>query len=434
MKIRLGSGPVKIIPTPEPPPPKTDRLLPNWLLAYQEYTQMSEAPPSFHLWVGLGTIMGAAQRKIYMRTEYFDVHSNMFVVLVGPPGKVKKSTALRIGKRLLKEVPGIHFTTSATSAASLIEQMAAITARDHQSMTAFSSELGTFLSVDMAAMTDFLTDIWDGDPDWDKQTRKKGVETINAPWLSLLAGTTPQWMGDNMSKTIVEGGLVARCIFIHENQRVLKSPFPKGTERHKILRKALVNDLTHISALNGEFTFSPEAEKFYDEWYMNPVRFPDSDDPRIMGYFDRKHVHVLKVAMALSLAEKDDLVLERRDIETALSLLKEVEPKMSRAFVNVGKNPMATDTDRVYEQIGSAKGLSYQHILAAHWHNVNKKALDDILVDLRCMEKIEIGTDGLYYLAGRSPKVEQNVPTKTAIPQASSSASPQDKTASSSQE
>jgi hypothetical protein len=334
--------------------------------------------------------MGAAQRKVWMETVYFPVHTNMYIVLVGPPGRVKKTTALRLGKRMLKQVPNVHFTTNAASAAALVDQLSAIQSQSHQSITSFSSELGTILGSGAADMIDFLTDIWDCEPDWDKQTVTRGKRDIPRPWLNFLAGTTPNWMGENLSKTAVEGGFVARSLFIYESQRILKSPFPDIQLWHKTLEKDLVHDLAQISELNGEFRFDPAARDWYDKWYMDESRFPSIDDPRVVGYFDRKHVHLLKVAMGLSLAESDRMILTVRDLETAKSLLEEIEPTMASAFATVGKNTFATDMERIYEHIKTRgqTGVSYAEILATHYHNVNKKQLDEILVELSDMGKI----------------------------------------------
>src|SRR5690349_10834871 len=142
----------------------SERRLSNWLKSYAEYTAGTESPPSFHMWVGLGTISAAAQRKVFLDADYYQVHSNIYIILVSPPGRSRKSTALRIGKNILKGVidfgQEINFSTQASSVAALIKSMAAITEKnsEHQSLTAFSSELGSLLGSKSVEMTDFLTD------------------------------------------------------------------------------------------------------------------------------------------------------------------------------------------------------------------------------------------------------------------------------------
>lgn len=367
--------------------PDRKRKLGNWLHAYDEYTRGTESPPIFHLWVGIGTLAGAAQRKIFMDAGYYQVYSNMFIILCSPAGRSRKSTALRIGKNLLKGISEygeeIHFSTQASSVAALVSQFSRINNKEHQSLTAYSSELGSMLGSKSVEMTDFLTDIYDCNPDWDKQTVGRGLEKIEKPWLNLLAGTTPQWMGENLSKTAVEGGFVSRSIFVYEDTR-LRVAFPELTAEQVQLGRDLVHDLAYIASLRGEFKFTDSGREFYREWYEDQDHSMDAKDYRIAGYFERKHVHVLKVAMAISLAERDDLTIDPRDIGAALALLGEIEPGMYKAFQSVGKNVYSADFERIKTQIlaKGPKGESYKQILAANIHSLDKDQIDKILATL----------------------------------------------------
>lgn len=389
MKLDLKKGRL-VTPVFKVEPP--GRKLKNWLQSYGEYTAGNEAPESFHLWVGLATIAGATQRNIMLEMQYFDVLTNMFVNLVAPAGTARKTTALKIGRNLLKEVPGIHFTTKVSSPAALIKQFAELPNLEHQSLTCVSYELGTFFSANTAEMVDLATDLYDGNPDWDKQTIARGIEKITKPWFNFQSGTTPQWLGDYLTATAVEGGWVSRSIFVYEDTRKLANPRPKKDPALAVLRKELINDLTHISTLSGEVTFSQDAGAYYDAWYLDKLepgksRFPKFPDTRVSGYYERKHIHVLKVAMLLAVAERDELVLEQRDIETALALLEQIEPGYHRSFSAVGKNLHATDLERILAQvsIGGEEGLTYGDIVRKNYHALPKRELDDALSQLQQM-------------------------------------------------
>lgn len=367
------------------------RKLGNWLEAYREYTSGTESPASFHLWVALGTLAAAAQRKVFMDAGYYHVHSNMFVILVSPPGKSRKSTALRIGKNLLVGLKDygsqINFSTQASSVAALVQQLSAIQNKEHQSLTAFSSELGTLLGTKSPEMIDFLVDIYDADPNWDKQTVARKLEKIDHPWFNLLAATTPQWMGDNLSKTAVEGGFVSRSVFVYDDTRLLVA-FPELTDEQKALKKLLMHDLAEIASAKGQFTFHPDARKVYQEWYENPERLIGATDYRTSGFYEREHIHVLKVAMMLSLASKDKLVLMPEEIQAAILLLNDVKPGLKRAFSAVGKNTFGTTIERVRDQILSAGKIHYKKILALNIHDVTKDELDKLLESLDKMGEI----------------------------------------------
>ena len=360
-----------------------ERKLANWLQGYREYTSGTESPPIFHLWVGVGTLAGAAQRKIFMDADYFKVHTNNFIVLCSPPGRSRKSTALRIGQSFLaglKEYGSdVHFSTQASSVAALVQQFTAIKNNQHQSLSCYSSELGSLLGTKSAEMTDFLTDIYDAAPDWSKQTVSRSLEKITFPWFNLLAATTPQWLGDNLSKTAVEGGFVRRTLFIYEDSR-LRVAFPQQTDEQRKVKKYLLHDLAVISKLQGEFSFTEESKEYYRIWYEEKNNVPVLANHSISGYYECKHIHVLKVAMMLSLAQKDELVLETRDIETAINLLEEIEPGMKRSFSAVGKNEFSTVQERVVSFMRQQGGLTYKEIVAICNKDMpNKRAIDDLI-------------------------------------------------------
>lgn len=392
-------------------PPLPPRKLDDWLTSYAKVVANSESPQVFHIWVALATIAGAAQRKIMMKAAYYDVHTNMYVILVSPPGRGKKTTAMRVGKNILKLVePKVNFATQSGSPEALVGIMAKISNPDHQSLTLFSSELGTLMMTNAASMVDLLTDIYDGNPDWDRQTVAHSYQEIKRPWLNLITGTTPNWLGENLPPTAVEGGFLARSIVAWSDELLLEEPFPELTPDQIALHKDLVHDLSRIAQISGIFTFAGgkqgEAYQFYDKWYRDKSRFPKNADPRLATYFDRKHIHILKVAMALSLSYKDELVLELVDLQRALALLDATEKGMEKAFGGIGRNDYSTDYDRVYMQIASQGRVPYGALIAANYHNIGKRKLDEILDELRIMGRINV--DGRIWFVA---KPESPTPT-----------------------
>lgn len=372
------------------------RRLSDWITGFLDYTDQVESPIDYLRWTALGAISGAAQRKIYMDMEYFYAMSNMYIVLTGPPGS-KKSTAIRQAKRLLAKVPGINMSSDAPSVAGLMEEFKEIPVKEHQSLNAFISELSTLYENAKESMTGFLTAMYDGDPDYIKRTVRGGREHIPFPWLNMLAGTTPTWLGDNLTKSAIEGGLVARTIYVYSDEMILKSPIPEGGPRYDKLKEDLTHDLAHISQLSGQFGFdggkTGPAYRWYHEWYMDSSRFPRVADNRTTGYYVRKPIHLLKVAMSLSLAKKDELLLTLDDLQLAMAFLENIEATMPKAFSSVGGNEYANDIDRIAAQIKNAgqRGMSLQEIIAANLHNLEKRFIESTLETLLALGWVKMG-------------------------------------------
>jgi len=130
------------------------RKYPNFLQAYMQYTQHSEAPDTFHFWTGVGTVAGALQRKVWIDCAYWQWVPNFYIIFVAPPGIVSKSTTAGIGMNLLKKVPRVKFGPDSATWQVLIQEMAnnatVFTTPQgkflkQSAITVVASELGTFL-------------------------------------------------------------------------------------------------------------------------------------------------------------------------------------------------------------------------------------------------------------------------------------------------
>lgn len=395
----------------------TQRKLSDWIQGYAEFTAESDSPQSFHLWCCLGTIAGAAQRKIFMQTTYFPVHSNLYVILVSPPGRGKKTAALRTSKNIIREIqPEVNFATESGSYEGLVDLFLGISNPAHQSLSLYSMELGSILGTNPANMIDFLTDIYDGNPDWARSTVAHGKKVIKKPWLNIMAGTTPKWLGEHLGLIALEGGLIARCILTYSEELLLENSWPEETPHLRKLRSYLVEDLSAVTNISGEFKFEGgrkgPAFFWYDTWYRNkpedwqpmaerlqhplvPLsfasRYPAVSDPRTASYYDRKHVHLLKVAMLLSLSYKDELILTLEDLLRAKALLDATEPGLRLALNAVGKNDSTVELFHILQQIRSKGSVGYGELLIENYHNLRagKRSLDQMLEELRMMGKIK---------------------------------------------
>lgn len=392
-------------PKPPAPHPPTTRKLKNWLLAYQQYTASTESPDVFHMWCGLSAIAAVTVRQLYLQFTYGNIYTNIYVGLVGRPA-TKKTTAIKSAYNLVRKVVPDHMLPSAGSAAAIIAALADMKEFDAQAGNLVSEELGSLLASTDRDLVNTLTDLFDCNEDIYKRTIGRGKERIAKPWLNFVFGTTPQWMGANMDSSMAEGGFFSRIIFVHCDEIKFTSPRPEVTDEHEILKAALINDLVHINSLRGKVTFSKEAGEAYDTWYMDTSRVTNAD-PRTEGYLVRKAVHVLKVAMLLMLSERDTLVLERQDIERALTLLASIEKGISAAVGSVGRNSLLSHSQSVLRQIqaGGKNGVPYKDVLRKHVHNISRAELDEILGTLHTTGDIRKDMTNnryqLYYVVNR---------------------------------
>lgn len=380
-----------------PPPqvkttPKTDgrRRTSDWLAAFLDHTSGLEVPHNYLLFTGLSTIAAVAQRKLYRDSQLGTLYPNMYVWLVGPPG-TGKGVAMEAGLRLLRPLKehGVHLTSDAPSVVGLMKDFAdvALVQKDHQSLSAYVFELSTFFENAEKTMTGFLTAIYDGKADYTKRTRIGEKEHIPFPCFNMIGGTTPRWLGDNLDSNAVEGGFVARTLFLYSAQQRFGDPEPVMSPEYLKECDHLTHDLAHILTCHGQFEWDGgregDAFQFYHTWFNDRSRLPAVADNRTWTYFVRKPAHILKISMALSLAEGNTKLLGINHLQRAKALLEQyVEPSMKKAFSAVGGNPYATDFERIGDQIEMSGGMTMEMLVNANFHNLDQLKLEMTLASL----------------------------------------------------
>jgi len=342
------------------------RKLDNWVLSYLDYTKESESPETYHTWAGLSSIASAVRRNVWLDQGLYVLFPNLYVAFVGPPARTAKSTALYLARGILQQVNAVRMGPEACSREELIRQMAEAKYDNQCALTIHSSEFSDLVDTSGILMIQFLTSIYDGNyapqKGWNYATKHQGKDFIVNPFLNVIFGTTPSYLADNMPDSIVGHGFTSRTIFVYEERERHINSLPDAHE--SVVAKALVEDLRHISHLRGQFRWGgavtnrvnrngrklTEAEVTYDDFYKSLYQSAPGDH-RLEGFHWRKKTHVLKIAMLLSLAERDDLTIESRDIIAAVQFLHDLEPQMARAFSAVGKYEHASTLERIGNQI-----------------------------------------------------------------------------------
>lgn len=370
-----------------------DRLLPDWITAYMTYTAQSRAPDEYHLWTALSAIAGAIRRKAFFDMDYFLLYPNLYVVLVGPPGRCKKSTAMRIGRGMLAQVPGVFFSTDSITRERLIQDLTQSLADGHSSMTAYSSEFASLLTSSGMDMVVFLTDIYDSPEEWSHKTKMGGTNKIKAPYLNMQGATTPDWIARSLPLDTVGIGLTARILFVYQDTPRVREAFPKLTKEQKELREVLIKDLTKISLISGQYKLDEEGEAFYKAWDLADQQRDMAVDPRLSGYFERKGMHLLKVTMLVAASQRDEPVLTKPDLERGLELLHHIEPAMAKTFAAVGKNPLTSDLAQISATIDNKPGSEYPELLRMYSHSLRQEELDEVLKTLAMSGKIRAVQD-----------------------------------------
>jgi hypothetical protein len=332
----------------------------DWLAAFLEYSSYGEAPRHMYFWAGVSAVAGALRRKVWIDQAYFRWFPNFYVCLVAPPGIVSKSTTASIALNLLRRVPGIKFGPDVVTWPALVSAFAASTEGfEHDgaihamsAMTLESSEFGNLLNPKDTQMVDLLVSLWDGKQGaFAKQTKHSGQDSIENPWINLIACTTPAWLAGNFPEYMVGGGFTSRVIFVYADAKAQLVAYP-GLRVPKNLSEfgdKLVDDLTAISLLVGEYRLTPGAIEWGNIWYEkhHSSRAANLDLERFGGYLARKQTHIHKLAMILAASSNDELWITEDHLQVAYDMITDLEPDMQFVFSRIGRSDMSLYVDKL---------------------------------------------------------------------------------------
>ena len=358
----------------------------HWLKAYCNFTAASEAPLDFHFWTGVSTIAATLRRQVWRDELLYKWTPNFYIIFVGPPGIVTKSTTLNIGYSLLRKVPGIHFGPDSMTWHGLAKKFEAafeykvykLNGHDEKlsmsPLTCSVSELGTFLRPDDKGLVSFLTDVWDGkERPFDHTTKDSGEISIENAWLNVIGATTPMWMQNNFPSSLLSEGIGSRVVFVYGEAKRHFTAYPSQLVKpadYADTATKLTENLIHISKLCGPYELTLEAYVWGENWYRNPKISRILASTRYSGYIARKQTHLHKLAMILAASQRDDLLITREDLIEADQILQTIEVSMVKVFESVGVVDEAKHLAEVVAFVRAYGFITYRDLYYNNCHNI----------------------------------------------------------------
>jgi hypothetical protein len=355
------------------------RNFPDWISAYLNYTHGTEAPRIMHFWSAVSCLAACLRRKVWIDMKRFKWYPNFYIIFVAPPGIISKTTTMDMGMDLVKQVPGIKFGPDVVTWQALVTAFAA-SQEDFQfdedwvpmsPITLASGELGNLINPQDRDMVNLFITLWDGRSSFEKITKGSGTDIISAPWINMIACTTPHWIADNMPSATVGGGFTSRCVFVYGDRKEVFIAYPDEHTRadHEEIARKLVADLEHISTqLVGEIKISEEARVWGREWYekMWTTQNQRIDDDRLDGYLARKQTHMHKLAAVLSVSRGSSMEISLADLKLADRMLEATETDLDKVFSRIGRSEESLQAERFISFIKRYGKLpyikAYQHI------------------------------------------------------------------------
>jgi hypothetical protein len=350
------------------------------------------------------TISAALGRDCFVDYGYYTIYPNLYVVLVGPSAVAKKSTPIKIATRFLKAVtPPINILSQKMTPEALIESLSGLSGDVGDTKVvpsavgiAIVSEMDTLINQGSfkSGMIGILTDLYDAE-DFEYRTRSRGRELVKNPCLSIIGGSTMQWIREAIPVVSIGGGFTSRIVFVYSRGSGKLIPRPHMSDKDKHRKEHIIQDLQAIARMRGPFALDAEAIDIYDKEY---VRFrkksPLLDDENLGGYVGRRHDILTKVAMATSASRSDSRLITKRDITLAMGIVSKAEEDMPNILKAITAEKVGDVFEQIIKFIERRKIVTRPELMRAFRHKMTSVEMDALIKTLDEAEIIAVEWDG----------------------------------------
>lgn len=289
----------------------------------------------------------------------------------------------------------------------------------HNSFCFVSTELSNLIKKGSDSIVNLMLEAYDCADKYEYRTKHHGKDCVHRVCLNFAAGTTPDYMARTFDDSLLNEGISSRSFFIFAfNKRFYRFETGSHTEDQLHSKASLLAWLRRIGSLYGEVKLTDEARDFMKLWYeeVHPTSRPNKD-PKMIHYYSRKELHVLKVAMALHFSDKLDLVLTLDDIRNSLEVLEHAEKRMHLALQVGTKNPLANVARKIIRWF-VARGnerATQNEIVSTFYAEARTADIVEVLQYMVSTDKMQIDRDGSQDFFKLNPKraAEDEIETRT---------------------
>jgi Protein of unknown function (DUF3987) len=372
----------------------------SWIHYWEEYMSDTESPAEFNTWCAISTISATLKRNVWIDRGKFILYPNTYIILISPPG-IGKGTAINPVLELLNDSNTANIMSDRVTAEKVIERLSdgwgtgtkvtsgKVAIVSDRSCLIAATELPIYLNSSVWTM-ELMCDLWDNKPGGiSYSTKTKSSFAAKDTCVSLIGGCVPDYIRklNREAMTAITGGFTSRCIFVFGGEKSKLVAWPSTNGTYGKLKADLINDLQHITTLTGQFKFSPQAIRRWEQYYQ--INFSKQDpfeSEVVMGFKARMMAHIFKTSMCLSVAEKDDLIISETQLGNAIGLVEKVRDRIDIVFRCVGESSLAMAQDRVLTFIDREGIVSRGKIL----RYLGRHITDD---DLTKVLRVLVGAD-----------------------------------------
>lgn len=382
---------------------------------YCKYCEPTEVPGIYALWTGIFMVAEMLGRDCFLDQGHFVVWPNMYIVLIAGSAVCRKSTAILIAERFIKKVdPPVKILCQRLTAEAMITALSKIKTQDKTKV--IDEAVGCFINDELSTLIDrnsfntplisVITKLYDCE-DFDYETKARGSESVKNPCLSILGGSTPEWLKGAMPVHAIKGGFASRFVFVFKASNDKRVAWPRKIEGNIKRGENILHDLNEIRKMRGPFGAIDAAIDIYEKEYAEFLNGPMKQNPYLAGYVGRRHITLLKIAMAFSVSRSDEREIHEDDMLKAIKSLRNVEGGMDIVMKAITAEPIGDLCEQVMALIMTHGTISRAMLVRETRHRVSIRELDMIIEGLVQSEHVKkVLNKGSYVYQYEKKKID----------------------------
>ncbi len=352
-----------------------------------KFYEETEVPDAFALWGAIFAVNACLKRDCFIDQGHFTVYPNLYINLTAGSGVCRKSTAAYIITDMLREVdPPINILSQRITPQELIGTLSKKSVRDKtilidEAVGCFiADELSTLIdkSNEMKVLIPILTKLYDC-KNFEYATRAHGKEVVENPCLSIFGCSTLEWIKEAFPAHSIGGGFTARFIFPYRDAKDRRIAWPRMSVENTERFKCIVHDLNEVAKMRGAMGVKDDAIALYSEEYNTFLDGDLAQNSLTSRYAARRHVHLLKVAMALSASSRENREITKDDIWKSIKILKGSESRRNSIMRRIISEPIGDMCEHIMSLIMAKKEVRRGDLIYETRNRISHKELDVIL-------------------------------------------------------
>lgn len=364
-----------------------------WRGLFKDYRDMvastTEAADAFHYATFLQVFGCTIGRRLFVY-HATRLYPNFFNCLVGRSGLTRKDTTWARGRVVLdalhaysEDDPSPPFKTlrGIRSYEGLLDELAG-------ERKIRLIQLGELLSLLAKARQDSLgniipalTELYDSPDLLNPPVHQKDVKPAREPFLSIMAGTTQDWLQKALTERDIYGGFANRWLYFYG---LPKDPMPNPPKVDTDKRNKLVQELNQIrdwtdNVPNGEISLSNEANTLFEDYYREYYR-RCLQPGLIPTLIVRIQDFVFKIAL-LYAADTMSSTISADHLKAALAVGNYLEASVAEVFASFGTSSGKAQETKLLDFL-RAEGVPVPEREVYRRFNMSAKELESVVTPL----------------------------------------------------